>query len=125
VFVRPAESPSWEQSTIVRDAAAMTGVNVTWDRGGEIAAAFGAKTSGHVAIYDSQGLLRVSGGITPLRGHVGDNAGRRAIIQIVTASGGHDPGIATLRPSPDLVQTPVFGCPLVNEPPSGEGGVVR
>ncbi|HET9627718.1 MAG TPA: hypothetical protein VFP84_40450 [Kofleriaceae bacterium] len=41
---------------------------------------FGARTSGHVAVYDARGALVFSGGITGARGHAGDNVGRRAVI---------------------------------------------
>jgi hypothetical protein len=59
---------------------------------------FRVATSGHVLLYDSQGRLAFSGGITPARGHVGQNHGRDAIVARVQQ--GHD----------DQSSSPVFGC---------------
>ena len=50
-------------------ASAIPGVIVTPDVGGRIAARLGAKTSGHVLVYDENGVLKFSGGITAARGH--------------------------------------------------------
>jgi hypothetical protein len=63
------------------------------------AARFGAKTSGHVVVYDAFGIRRYSGGITGSRGHVGDNVGRRLVEQIIDGAPG------------DLTHA-VFGCAL-------------
>jgi hypothetical protein len=60
---------------------------------------FGARTSGHVAVYDRHGALVFSGGITGSRGHVGDNVGRRAAID-------------ALRGAPAPALHAVFGCSL-------------
>jgi hypothetical protein len=56
------------------------------DPGGVEAARFGAKTSGHVVAYDEQGTLAFAGGITPARGHVGDNMGRRSLERVLAGS---------------------------------------
>src|SRR5712691_5642885 len=61
-----------------------------------------APTSGQTVLYDSQGRLLFSGGITGSRGHSGDNAGRSSIVSLVNA------GVA------DQKETIVFGCPLFN-----------
>jgi hypothetical protein len=52
------------------------------------------------------GDLRFHGGITGARGHAEDNAGCSAVESY--ANTGAAP----------LAQTPVFGCPLFNEPTS-------
>ncbi len=67
-----------------RDARIVT------DHGGVEAARFGAKTSGHVVAYDEQGALAFAGGITPARGHVGDNMGRRSLERILAGSSAVD-----------------------------------
>ena len=67
---------------------------------GDEAARFGARTSGHVVVYDREGVLRFTGGITSSRGHVGDNMGRRAVEALLA-------GDAT-----EAETHPVFGCAL-------------
>jgi hypothetical protein len=44
---------------------------------------FGARTSGHVLVYDGHGALRFSGGLTGSRGHVGDNVGGRSVATVL------------------------------------------
>jgi len=75
------------------------------DDDGVEAARFGAATSGQVILYDRDGRLLFSGGITASRGHAGDNDGRDAIVSLL---GG---GRGTRHSSP------VFGCSLL-EPSS-------
>src|SRR5262249_31738060 len=74
-------------------------VRVVDDAGVE-AARFGAHTSGQVVMYDAAGRLVFSGGITPARGHLGDNAGQQAIAAVLT-------GEKAMR-----TRSPVFGCSL-------------
>jgi hypothetical protein len=105
LFFRPAgEAEPWQENDAWRAAAVIPGVRVSWDDGGVEARRFGARTSGHAALYDAAGALRFSGGITPARGHEGDNAGRDAVVALVF---GRPPG--TTHP-------PVFGCPLESPP---------
>lgn len=93
--------PGWEEGDLWKSAAAMPGVRVLRDQGGLEAHRFGVTGSGHTLLYNPSGELLFSGGITPSRGHEGDNAGRSAIISIVL--NGHA-----------LVDhTPVFGCSLL------------
>ncbi|HET9988396.1 MAG TPA: hypothetical protein VFQ65_07745 [Kofleriaceae bacterium] len=61
---------------------------------------FGARTSGHVVVYDPTGELLFSGGITVSRGHVGANVGHQIVDTLVH-------GGTTRRTT-----TPVFGCAL-------------
>lgn len=101
LFVRPADSPgAWEQTALWRKASAIPGVRVLTDEGGAEAVRFGAATSGHVLLYSHAARLLFSGGITGSRGHEGDNAGRRAVIALLS------------RGQADQAQTAVFGCPL-------------
>jgi hypothetical protein len=78
-------------------------VTVLDDVDGTEARRFGALTSGQVVVYDADGRLRFSGGITPARGHAGDNAGRSAIIALLEGA------------SSASVETPVFGCSLLDD----------
>lgn len=110
LFVRPpAFSEGWEQTDLWASAAAIPGVTALRDDEGVEAGRFHAATSGQTALYDAAGELIFSGGITGARGHAGDNAGRAAIVSLLTA------GEAERR------DAPVFGCPLFakTECPSG------
>ncbi len=75
---------------------ALPSARVVIDAGGVEAARFGAKTSGHVVAYDARGSLAFSGGITPGRGHVGDNMGRRSLERILAGGSAVDPTRAVL-----------------------------
>lgn len=101
MFIVPIGAPAdWLNTVLWRQANAIPGVSVIADRGGANARAFGAGTSGQVALYDRRGNLLFSGGITDGRGQQGDNAGLDAILELV-----HD------RKTP-VATTPVYGCPL-------------
>jgi hypothetical protein len=112
VFFRPGSTPSgWERTRLWHEAAAIPGVRVGVDPGGVEARRFGAATSGHVFLYDVVGRLRFCGGITPSRGHDGDNPGRDAILARLIGE--------EARTEPTFV----FGCPLVDPSESpGQGG---
>jgi len=104
LFVTPHDaSGGWEATDLWRSAAAIPGVAVVDDLDGIEAHRFGALTSGQVLLYDAAGRLRFSGGITPARGHAGDSAGRSAIVALLE------------RASSAPVETPVFGCSLLDE----------
>jgi hypothetical protein len=77
------------------------------DLGGVEARRFGAMTSGHVVLYDRDGRLRFSGGITGSRGHVGDNVGARDVL-------------AVLRGEASRPTHAVFGCALHDRPDTNE-----
>jgi hypothetical protein len=99
-FIRPKGMPAgWEQTAHWRTAAAIPGVDVFGDEDGAVARRLGAETSGQVVLYDPNGHLLFSGGITRARGQDGESAGRRAILMLL--SGKVTPADA-----------PVFGCPL-------------
>ena len=71
------------------------------DPEGREARLFGAAASGAVALYDTHGILAFSGGITGARGHSGDNAGRSAVVALLTGR------------RPERARTFVFGCDLL------------
>jgi hypothetical protein len=101
LFIRPAGTPeSWARSANWKLAAHIPGVSVAADPDSAEALRFGSGTSGEVVFYDAQGALRFSGGITPSRGHEGDNPGSDRIAALV--AGGAE----------GFIGTPVFGCPL-------------
>jgi hypothetical protein len=74
----------------------LRGARVVVDVGGVEAARFGAKTSGHVVAYDARGSLAFAGGITPARGHVGDNIGRQSLERVLAGRSATDPTHAVL-----------------------------
>lgn len=109
VIARPGAGGS--SGDLERRAGAIRGVGVIVDDGGDEARRFGAETSGHALLYDRSGALLFSGGITPARGHEGDNAGRDAILALISGD--------EANPGAD-----VFGCPLSASTARdrGEGG---
>jgi hypothetical protein len=101
LFVKPTGfSTEWEKTDLWASAAAIPGVQVVGDDEGIEAGRFHAATSGQTMLYDTQGQLLFSGGITSARGHAGDNAGRTALVSLLTTN------------ESEQKQTPVFGCPL-------------
>jgi hypothetical protein len=83
-----------------RTAAAIPGVTPIHDPGGREAIAFDARVSGQTFLYDAEGRLAFSGGITGRRAHAGDNDGTAALYAFITQG------------SSSITHTPVFGCLL-------------
>ena len=103
LFYRPAGvRANWHETGLWSAAARIPGVKVRVDEDGREQRRFGVASSGHTLLYDSGGALQFSGGITPARGHSGDNAGRTAILA------------SLLGGRPDRHSTFVFGCSLVD-----------
>ncbi|HEX8649715.1 MAG TPA: hypothetical protein VF708_02665 [Pyrinomonadaceae bacterium] len=101
LFVKPANfSEDWEKTDLWASAAAIPGVSVVRDDEGVEASRFHAATSGQTLLYDREGKLLFSGGMTSARGHAGDNAGRTAIVSLLNMN------------EAEQSTTPVFGCPL-------------
>ncbi|MES2503419.1 MAG: hypothetical protein V4534_00920 [Myxococcota bacterium] len=101
LFVTPKNpDANWTQTRLWRAAKAIPGVSVSLDENGVESRRFGAKTSGQVNLYDPQGRLVFSGGITSARGHSGDNAGKSAIVSFINER------------KTTVKHTPVFGCVL-------------
>jgi len=95
----------WAKSSLWRAADAMPNVTACIDVSGVESKRFGARTSGQVLLYDAGGRLRFGGGITPSRGHGGDNVGEQKIISIVLGSANAE----------NLSECSAFGCPLFDE----------
>lgn len=89
------KSESW------RSAESIPGAIVIRDEHGTEARRFGAETSGHTLLYDKNGKLLFSGGITQVRGHEGDSFGRQRIISLLTTG------------TADRNDSPVFGCSML------------
>jgi hypothetical protein len=101
LFMAPTSfGKGWEKTDLWQQAASIPGVTVVGDADGNEARHFGAETSGQTLLYDEQGVLVFSGGITGARAHAGDNLGRQSLVALLN----RDP--ATTH------GTRVFGCPL-------------
>ncbi|MEO8436126.1 MAG: RedB protein [Pyrinomonadaceae bacterium] len=101
LFIKPEGiSKNWEETDLWHSAANIPGVEVVPDGDGREARLFRASTSGQTVLYDPEGRLLFSGGITQSRGHFGDNAGQAAIVSLVNSE------------TPNQTETSVFGCPL-------------
>lgn len=101
VFVKPqGVAEDWERTDLWESVALIDGVALVGDPGGEVAAHFGAATSGQTYLYGSDGRLRFKGGITPTRSHQGDSVGRQRIISLVTEG------------KTDRSESAVYGCAL-------------
>lgn len=100
-FVKAAEQPpEWAHSDLWQIAAAIREVAVVCDGNGNESRLFNATTSGHTLVYDANGELIFSGGITAARGHFGPNQGSEALRSTLQQSRG---GSAS---------SPIFGCDL-------------
>ncbi len=107
LFLKPhGFDADWSTTDLWKSAAAITGVSVALDTNGREASCFGAATSGHTVLYDVDGQLLFSGGITASRGHSGDNFGRSTIVSLL-----NQPPAEV--PNPMLpTESCVFGCPI-------------
>jgi hypothetical protein len=98
---RPADfQVGWEKTETFEAAKRLQRAHVIVDPDGREARLFGGFTSGQTFLYDREGALRFSGGVTSLRGHAGVNRGSMDVVDIVRArarQGTH----------------PVFGCAIV------------
>ena len=101
VVYRPADfKAGWEKTDVYEAASHLQRARIVLDTDGHEARLFGGFTSGQTYLYDRDGKLRFTGGITSLRGHAGVNRGSMDIVDIVHArarEGTH----------------PVFGCAIV------------
>jgi len=102
VFYSPADM-QWKDTSKVRQALAIPNVRITNDVDGKLAEQFGALTSGHSLLYSSDGRRVFRGGITPARGHEGENPGRSSVIRYV------------LEGNIGCEKTNVFGCPILDQ----------
>lgn len=104
VFTIPeGTEPGWVEGPLLERARATTPLTVHFDRDAVETRRFAVATSGHVLLYAPSGRLLFSGGITPSRGHEGDNHGTKALVE-------HLNGMQPITKHP-----PVYGCPLLDE----------
>jgi hypothetical protein len=104
VFLRPSDvGAEWDSSDLWRRASAIPGVTIVRDDDGVEAARFRASTSGATVLYDVQGRLLFSGGITSARGHEGESAGLGRLRSLLRTG------------KADRSDAPVYGCSLRHE----------
>ena len=105
LFVKPKGfDTAWAETDLFKYASKIPGVRVIIDDDGKQAKLFGGTTSGQTFLYDPQGHLIFTGGITDSRGHSGDNVGRSTVVALIN----HQPV--------DVHNTKFFGC-LLNDRP--------
>jgi hypothetical protein len=110
LFFKPKQAPAnWVKTGLWLRAKSLPHVTAIVDEDGQLAKRFWMHTSGEVALFNPAGKLLFQGGITTSRGHEGDNAGERAVIQLATTGRG------------SMTHTPVFGCEVW--PVSAEGNL--
>lgn len=90
----PATADLWDLAAAIPDAKIVT------DSRAKFARMYDAHTSGQVLLFDAQGAVRFSGGVTIARGHAGDNAGSQIIITFVISG------------QISAASSPVYGCSL-------------
>lgn len=104
VLVAPEEAATDRVGgEIEKRARALREAQVVADPDGQEARRFHVRTSGHVLLYDAQGQLLFSGGITAARGHAGDSVGRQAVLAWLENNEGGQRS------------APVYGCSLFAE----------
>jgi hypothetical protein len=110
LFIKPPNAAAdWDDTDLRSSAAAIPGVTVVTDENGKEAARFGAETSGHTLVFDRNGTLIFTGGITASRGHAGSNAGENSVLAALN------------QQAIDHARTPVFGCSLTKRTSNAEG----
>jgi hypothetical protein len=103
VFFQPQLSDdSWSQTELCRSAQANPVWQVVLDHGGKEVERFGVTTSGHAVLYDRDGTLLFSGGVTAARGKAGANANQAKLL-----------GLLGSAEESDRTSTDVYGCPLL------------
>lgn len=105
IFYKPrGAADSFVQTGLWKTAQSLPKVRTMVDDGGDLAARFGAFTSGQVDLFDPSGRLLFTGGITGSRGHAGDNAGLDAVVSLINQPD---------QPGAQLpVRSRVFGCAI-------------
>jgi hypothetical protein len=101
LFLKPTGcSEKFAKSELFEQTSKIKGVHAIVDKDGHEAKIFGSKTSGQLMVYNPEGRLVFSAGITGSRGHYGDNLGLDAAFQSIS------------QKSKNFDCTDVYGCPL-------------
>ena len=99
LLIAPKDTDSsWSDTDLYRAACKIPSVKVHIDQDGRETDLFGVYTSGTSLLFDTAGRLQFQGGLTPARGHEGDNQGVDSLKSLIDGeSASHE--------------TLVFGCP--------------
>jgi len=120
LFNQPGRNfQSWTNSALVKSARTIPSVHIFFDYDGTVAKKFGAETSGYTVVYSRDGQLLFSGGITGSRGHLGDNTGFQAVLNIVNVTPTYVSASHVTMPS-SRSTAPVFGCELFDQCPTSQ-----
>jgi hypothetical protein len=92
---------NWTRTPLVSRLSALPDTSCWLDPDGKLAVRFGAVVSGQILAFDSGGKLLYSGGITPLRGKAGPNAGYDSLAALLDA-----------KPA-NSQAAPAYGCSLL------------
>src|SRR5437773_1160422 len=76
------------KTDVFTSASHLPRTHIVLDNDGHEASIFHGFTSGQTFLYDGDGRLRFSGGITLLRGHAGFNSGSAEVMQIARTRAG-------------------------------------
>ena len=101
LYCPASAADEWTQSPNALLAAQVSKAGMYKDIDGKFCRLLGASTSGTVLVFNPAGVNLFTGGITPSRGHEGDNLGLDALRQLLC---GEPLGVRS---------TPVFGCSIV------------
>lgn len=113
-FFEPSHpNADWQRGPLWEIAAHIAGATVQTDLDGNLAEAFGAKTSGWAVLYDARGQLRFAGGLTAARGHEGANDGVETVAHILQGD------------AVTIARTPVYGCALPSRSLASTAGDVQ
>lgn len=105
LFVKPPGAGArWCHTALWRRAKSFKWAAVKRDNHGRLAKLFDARTSGQLCLYNPEGVLLFSGGITGARGHRGPNAGMASVVRLINSA-----PESHWRPA---ASAPVFGCSL-------------
>ena len=85
---------------LIHQARSLPNTELIIDQESDYAMEMGIATSGGCVLYDQSGGVRFRGGITPSRGHEGDNLGSRTILALLRGE------------ESEIDATPVYGCLL-------------
>lgn len=102
-FASSQMDSNWVEDDLWQIAGRIPGVTLVKDIDGLITRQFGTFTSGQTLLYDSTGALLFKGGITPARGHEGDNVGKEAVLSILGKN------------TNDTEESLVFGCSILGD----------
>lgn len=101
IFLKPENlDVDWEKSYLWNLSNQIPNSTRKTDIDGKLAKSFNATTSGQTFLYDPDGILVFSGGVTASRGHEGDSPGSIAIEDL-----------SAMRKAKTNCSK-VFGCPL-------------